>query len=69
MDFLLIADQYSVEINKFTLGFCETREDGVVNFLRACGYVPMSTSHGGKQWPVEKAGNSFFVPADKLVHI
>lgn len=52
----------SLEINAFTLSFCETDGSEISQFLKACGYAELNKTEQGRKWSLERCGNSFFVP-------
>ena len=56
----------SLEINPFTLKFCDTSADELLQFLRSCGYVSLAETKQRDIWPLQKTENDFFVPEGLL---
>jgi hypothetical protein len=50
-----------VEINEFTLNFCETEPADIFAFLHDCGYLPVETDEADK-FSAREPVNRFFVP-------
>lgn len=51
-----------VEINDFTLEFCHSSAQEVFDFLKACGYRPLTDGEISTQYPLSNTANAFFVP-------
>jgi hypothetical protein len=52
----------AVELNTFTLEFCDSSVEKIEEILTNCGYTPMSRTSRFGLWPLEKTANSFWIP-------
>ena len=51
-----------VEINDFTLNFCNSSATAVFEFLENCGYRPLAEGDVQSRLPLTSTANAFFVP-------
>ncbi len=51
-----------VEINDFTLKFCNSSSQEVLSFLESCGYRALSEGEIKTHYPLTSTANMFFVP-------
>jgi len=51
-----------VELNASTLSLAGASRDDVRGFLAECGYTALENTPAGRQWPLHRAPNGFFVP-------
>lgn len=52
----------AVEINPFTLGFCNSRPEEIYSFMHAVGYIPLGQTIAGKQLRMNRTSNEYFIP-------